>query len=191
MEREIRFVTEKDCEKILEIYSYYIENTAITFETEIPSVHDFCLRVKGIAEKYPYLVYLDDGEVVGYAYASKYAERAAYCYDVEVSVYVMEKYHGSGVAAKLYECLFKILYEQGFYNLYAGITLPNDKSQRFHEKFGFTQAGLFHNTGYKFGKWLDVVRLEKALKKHDTPTPIILINELPADIISAILSPYK
>ncbi len=119
------------------------------------------------------------GKIVGYAYASRHAERAAYCYDVNVSIYVSQEYHGTGVAYELYECLFDLLRKQGFYNAYAGITVPNEKSEAFHKKFGFTPIGTYRNTGFKFGNWHDVIWMEKALRPHDdNPRPIKPISEV-------------
>ncbi len=173
MRHIIRSATPDDCEAILQIYAHYVLNTAVSFETEVPSADAFRLRIKGIVENYPYLLYLIDGEVVGYAYASRHAERAAYRYDVDVSVYISEMYHGAGIASALYDRLFSILIKQGFYNAYAIITLPNDKSTHFHRKFGFTDVGVYHKTGYKLGKWHDVIVMEKTIQAHtDSPGPI-------------------
>ncbi len=175
MEHIIKQATPDDCEAILRIYAHYVLNTAISFETELPSAEAFRLRVKGIAEHYPFLLYLVDGEVVGYAYASRHAERAAYRYDVDVSIYISEKHHGTGIAAALYDRLFNILVERGFYNAYVTITLPNEKSTHFHKKFGFTEVGVYHKTGYKLGKWHDVVVMEKTIQAHaENPAPITI-----------------
>lgn len=187
MNHLIRLATGADSEAILKIYSFYIINTAYSFETEVPSVNEFKKRIEGIIKAYPYLVYLINGEIVGYAYASRYAERAAYLYDVSVSVYITSEYHGCGIAYKLYERLFKILNWQGYYNAYAGITVPNDRSKNFHKKFGFTEVGTYHKIGYKFEKWHDLTYMEKAIKNHSvSPVGLKTLSDLPEVIIAGI-----
>lgn len=187
----IRFVREEDCRQILNIYSYYIENTAVSFETEVPNCEKFEERIKNISSLYPYLVYEKDNKIIGYAYASRYAEREAYRYSVTLSVYVLEKYHGKGIAKQLYDVLFNILLEQGFYNVYACITLPNEKSINFHKKFGFREVGVYNNVGYKLNKWHDVIYMEKMLKTHnDVPMDLKSIKELPEEVILNILKEY-
>lgn len=183
MADKIRLVGMSDVEQIIKIYAPYVENTIVSFESEVPTIKEMRERIRNICEKYPYLVYLSDNQIVAYAYASKYRDRAAYCYDVEISVYSLPEYHGKGIAHKLYECLFAILREQGFYNAYAGCSLPNEKSINFHKKFGFTCIGVYHNVGYKFGSWHDVMWLEKAIMPHcKNPKAVKSIGELPENI---------
>lgn len=187
MNGTIRLARKSDGEDILKIYAPYVRDTVISFETEVPEVGEFSNRIEAICKQYPYLVYQVDDEIVGYAYASRHRERAAYCYDVEVSIYVLPEYYGGGVAYKLYDCLFKILKEQGFYNAYAAYTVPNDKSMKFHSKFGFSLIGTHHKTGYKFGKWHDVTWLEKAINEvSKEPGMIKSINELPEDFLEDV-----
>lgn len=112
--------------------------------------------MKNISENFPWLVCEIDGENVGYAYASKHRERAAYQWSVDVTVYVNPKFHRNHIATALYTALFGLLNLLGYYNAYAGVSLPNDKSEGFHESFGFKPVGVFHNAGYKHEKWLDV-----------------------------------
>lgn len=187
MNHIIRMATPSDSEAILKIYAPYIEETAVSFETETPSAAEFARRIEEIIEKYPYLLYQIDGEIVGYAYASRHRERAAYLYDTDVSIYVLPQYHGCGAAYKLYNCLFAILKELGYYNAYAAYTVPNEKSRRFHEKFGFKLIGTHHKTGYKFGKWHDVVWLEKVINEHgENPDEVKSIADLPEEYLKKI-----
>jgi phosphinothricin acetyltransferase len=162
----IRHVELSDAEAVLNIYKPYIESTSITFETSVPSVDEFAARIESYTEKYPWLIAEDSGNVIGYAYASKHRERDAYQWCVESSVYVLEKYHRSGIAMKLYNSLFSILKECGYVNVYAGITLPNPKSYTFHKKMGFEDIGVYKNIGYKFDKWHDVAWLVKTINDH-------------------------
>jgi len=184
----IRLASTHDSEEILKIYEPYITSTAITFETAVPSVNEFSQRIENISADYPYLVYLVNDKIVGYAYASKHKERDAYRYDVDVSVYILSEYHGSGVGQKLYTCLLEILKELGYYNAYAIITIPNEKSIKFHEKFGFKLVGMHYKTGYKLGKWYDVAWLEKFVNEHEeVPDRIKSISELSDESLKKIL----
>jgi phosphinothricin acetyltransferase len=153
---KIRLATPKDGEAILNIYKWYIENTAITFETEVPSAEAFGQRIENTLTRYPWLVCEVDGAVAGYAYASKHRERAAYQWSADFSIYVNEKYHRRHIAKALYQVLEEILRLQGYYTVFAGVTTPNPKSEAFHAAYGFDTVGVFENVGYKSGQWRDV-----------------------------------
>jgi len=165
----LRFVTDEDAEEILGIYTPYVTGTCVSFETEVPDLENFRERVRKISEAYPYLVCEFDGKVIGYAYASRHGERAAYKYSVNVSVYVSPEHQRQGVGRMLYLRLFELLLKRGFYTAYAGITVPNEKSEKLHRSLGFNLVGIYHNVGYKHGKWLDVMWLEKPLREYGTP----------------------
>ena len=185
----IRLATVEDSARILAIYAPYVENTAVSFETQVPSLSEFSARVESIGAQYPFLVYLVDDVIVAYAYASKQRTRAAYAFNVEVSVYALEQYHGAGIAQKLYICLFEILKEQGYVNAYAGYCAANEKSGRFHEKFGFSRIGVFTKTGYKFGKWHDTVWMEKGIARHgENMLPPIAIEDIPAAFLEHVFN---
>lgn len=166
MNLTIHSVRKMDVADILAIYKPYITDTVISFETEVPSIEEFSERIDNIQKEFPYLVCEVDGKVVGYAYASKHRARSAYKYSVDVSVYVASNYHHKGIGKALYTSLFGLLNKYDYYSAYAGITLPNDKSIGLHKSFGFTEVGIYHNVGYKDGKWLDVIWLEKPLKEY-------------------------
>jgi len=110
-----------------------------------------------------------DNKIVGYTYASKHRERAAYKYSADVSVYVAPEYQRRGIGSALYTRIFELLRRQGIYTVYAGVALPNEKSVGLHTSLGFREIGVYKNVGYKFGKWLDVLWLEKPLKDYDEP----------------------
>lgn len=169
MSRKIRNATPADARAILDIYAPYVTDTSITFETEVPTIEEFMARMENIQKSYPYLVYEVDGVIVGYAYASKHRERAAYRYSADVSIYVEPSYHKQGIGKALYTKLFDMLRTQGIYTAYACITVPNDASIELHKSLGFTEVGVFHNDGYKLAKWHDVIWLEKALREYNNP----------------------
>ena len=166
MNMVIRVATPADAAAILGIYAPYVTGSCISFETDVPTVKEFTARVENNIKDYPYLVCETDGGIVGYAYASKHRERAAYKYSADVSVYIASAYQGQGIGKALYTRLFELLRERGIYTAFAGITLPNDKSVGLHKALGFSEVGVYHNVGYKFGKWLDVIWLEKPLLEH-------------------------
>jgi phosphinothricin acetyltransferase len=152
----IRLATERDAEEIAAIYAPNVTDTIISFESEPPTADEMRLRIEGTLERYPWLVCERRGRVLGYAYAGAHGPRAAYRWSVDVSVYVHEEAHRTGVGRALYTSLFAALDLQGFYNVYAGATLPNPASVRLHESVGFRSVGVYRGVGYKLGAWHDV-----------------------------------
>ena len=174
-----RFATEGDAEEILGIYKPYIENTTITFEYEVPAVEEFRERIRETLEKYPYIVCTYDGKIIGYAYAHRIWSRAAYQWDVELSVYTDGNYAGNGIGKKLYKILIEILKLQNVVNVYALITYHNENSEKMHNYFGFKKIAVFEKSGYKFGKWIGVTCFEKASSEHSkNPKPLKKISEI-------------
>ena len=161
---EIRIAKKDDAKPMLDIYSPFILNSGITQETEIPSFENFQERITTNLEERPWLVCLIDNETAGYAYSGKHRERKGYQWCTEPSVYVHKKFYRYGVANALYTALFDLLKLQGYVNAYAVITLPNDKSVAFHERFGFSYLTTFKNIGYKLGQWHDVGWWQKKIK---------------------------
>ena len=160
---EIRNAQVEDAANLVAIYAPYVEKTAITFETQVPTVEDFETRIKKTMKKFPYLVAIEEGQIVGYAYASTYYARAAYDWTVELSVYVQKEARGKGVGTLLYTALEEELTARGFKNFLACIALPNPASIALHEKRGYEQVAHFKKVGYKFGTWHDIVWLQKSL----------------------------
>ncbi len=163
---KIRLAEEKDMNRARDIYAYYVENTAVSFEYEAPSLEEFTNRFHTIRKKYPYIVAEVDGEVIGYAYAASLKGRAAYDWCVETTVYLDKEKCGGGVGRALYEALERYLAKQNITNLYACIVYPYPMSVLFHEKMGYKQNGLFTKCGYKFNQWYDMVWMEKMLGEH-------------------------
>lgn len=155
----------RDAAGVLAVYAPYIEHTAVTFETEVPDEASFRRRMERIAEGFPYLILEIDGEIAGYAYAQREAERAAYAWNAELSIYLAEEWTGHGLGKPLYALLIDLLAMQGYINLYADITGSNAGSIAMHRSMGFEQIGRHVKTGYKFGKWHDTVWLCRRLRE--------------------------
>ena len=151
----IRLAEKKDCEGMLEIYAPFIKETTTSFETEVPGTEIFWQRVSKVLSDTPWLVCEWDGKIVGYAYASQHRSRAAYDWSRELSVYVHPDFRKRNIATALYQTTIDILRLQGYCNVLAGITLPNPKSETFHQNFGFETIGIYKKVGYKFGAWRD------------------------------------
>ncbi len=160
---KIRECQENDISGICQIYNYYIENTVITFEEVSVRVSEMSERVKSYTKSWPWLVCEVDGAIVGYAYAGKWKERAAYKNSVEISVYIHNTLCGKGYGKALYIALLDSLCKLGCHAVIGGIALPNEASVRLHEYFGMKKVAHFTEVGFKFGRWIDVAYWEKVL----------------------------
>jgi phosphinothricin acetyltransferase len=186
-----------DADGILDVYRPYIQKTAVTFEYEVPAPEAFRARMEDLMAALPYLVYEEEGEVRGYAYAAKFRARAAYQWDVEPSIYLRESIHSRGTGTALFAALLALLETLGYYNAYACITAPNPKSVSLCAKFGFTTAGVMHKSGFKFGEWHDIIWMEKRLAPlPPDPGPPKNIREIAGRIpeiiaVSGALSPPR
>jgi L-amino acid N-acyltransferase YncA len=179
MEADIRLASEDDAGQIQAIYLPIVKETCISFEGDAPSVDDMRSRIRAVTQTFPWLVCARDEEILGYAYASKHRERAAYQWSVDVSVYVHSAHRARGIGQALYRPLFQILAAQGFCNAYAGITLPNPGSIRLHEKMGFTHVCTYTEVGFKHGEWRDVGWWYLALRaKQETPAQPVALPAL-------------
>ena len=168
----IRIATPEDAFAIQNIYRYYVDNTAITFELEVPSVKEFQERITKTLERYPYLVAEEEGEVIAYAYAGIFYDRRAYDWSAEMSVYVQRGIHGKGVGTALYEKMEELLKKQNIVNLFACITHPNAESEAFHAARGYEKKAHFERCGYKLDKWWDIVWMQKVIASNErTPEP--------------------
>jgi L-amino acid N-acyltransferase YncA len=147
---------ERDSAACAAIYAPSVEGSVTSFEERAPDAAEFAARIAGIVATHPWLVAEEGGEVVGYAYACRHRERAAYRWAVDVSVYVAAAGQGRGLGRRLYEALFERLHRQGFQVACAGITLPNEASVALHERLGFLAVGVNRRIGWKQGAWRDV-----------------------------------
>ena len=166
----IRPATEKDLPEILSIYAPYVENTTYSFEYDVPCLKTFTQRFYTYTAQFPWLVWEEDGRILGYAYASAPFERAAYRWCAEPSIYLREEARGRGIGQKLYTVLEAILEQQGYRVLYALITEENTPSVRFHEKMGYRTVGKFPECGYKMGRWCGLIWMEKRTKIVGSPS---------------------
>ena len=166
----IRIATESDIPAMLEIYGPYVENTAWSFEYDVPCRREFMQRFYTFTAQFPWLVWEEDGRVLGYAYGSPPFERAAYRWCAEPSIYLHPDARGRGIGKKLYTALEWILKAQGYQILYALITQENAASIRFHEKMGYAQLAVLPDCGFKHGAWHSLVWMEKRLKIVEIPS---------------------
>lgn len=202
---QVKVAVPADAQEMVEIYRPYVENTAITFEYAVPTVKEFKKRIADVLERYPCLVIRgrDYGKMLGYVYASAFKERAAYEYSVETSIYVRENARQMGVGRVLYHVLEALLSAQHVINLNACVaydaTDGNDEhldnsSVYFHQKLGYTQCARFHQCGFKFGRWYDMVWLEKMLCEHPVrPELFVPFAKLGSvrSIIAAALADFR
>ena len=165
----IRFATVQDLPRILEIYAPYVENTAISFEYAVPTLEEFTQRFLKITAWFPWLVWEENGTVLGYAYGSLPFERAAYQWSAEASIYLCPEAHRKGIGKQLYAALETLLQRQGYRKVYAIITTANEASVAFHRAVGYRHTATMPDCGYKFGKRYGTVWMEKDLNTWDTP----------------------
>ena len=176
MSATIRQARLEDASAIRAIYAPHVATPA-SFELVVPSEAQILERLRKATDRYAWLVCEQNGRVLGYAYASRHRDRAAYDWSVEVSVYVDEARHRKGVGRALYTALLACLRCQGFYSAFAGITLPNPRSVGFHEALGFRHLGVFHAIGFKCGAWHDVGWWELALAPYpQAPAPPLRLS---------------
>ena len=166
----IRLATKADIPAILSIYGPYVQNTAISFEYSVPTLEEFTERFLGITTRFPWLVWEENGVILGYAYAGAPWERVAYNWVCEVSIYLRPEARGKGIGRALYAALEAILTRQGYRLAYALITSENTDSVAFHKAVGYEYRTEFPNCGYKMGRWLGVIWMEKQLNPLGSPT---------------------
>ena len=177
----IRDVTPDDARQLLEIYAPYVEETAITFETAVPSEDEFRERIRNTLLRYPYLSAELGGRIAGYAYAGPFKQRASYNWSCETTVYVDRAMHGRGTGRALYMELERRLGIQGIRNMYACIAYPKAEDEyldygsvRFHGKMGFVKCGEFHDCANKFGRWYHMIWMEKMIADHPADPPGVI-----------------
>ena len=169
----IRNAVTDDAEKLLEIYSYYVKNTAISFEYDVPTIYEFTSRIENTLKKYPYLVLEADGEIIGYAYAGPFKTREAYKYSVESTIYLKNGTQKKGYGRALLVSLEEELHNRGYTNINACIACTEkedeyltNNSTEFHKVMGYRLVGVFSKCAYKFDRWYDMLWMEKHIGEH-------------------------
>ena len=151
-----RSATINDAQTIARIYNHYILETTATFQEQPISAEEIAKKIEEHMPDYPWLVFEEQNSILGYAYVTRWKDREAYQYTIESSIYLAPEAAGKQIGSKLYAELIKRLRKTEYHAIIAGIALPNDASVALHEKFGFEKVAHFKETGYKFGKWIDV-----------------------------------
>lgn len=196
-ELKFRVARPEDAEALLAIYAPYVEETAITFEYEVPSVEAFRGRIAHTLATYPYIVAVEKNKIIGYAYVGRLHERAAYDWSVETSIYVDRRARKHGLGRQLYERLEAILRAMNIINVNACIAYPgtnndpylNTNSPDFHAHLGYQLVGHFHACAYKFDRWYDMIWMEKWIAPHPAkPEAMIPFPALPEEVVVRILS---
>jgi phosphinothricin acetyltransferase len=187
---EIRLGTTADASELYEIYGPYVEETAISFETVVPSAHEMAERIEHTMQSYPWLVAQDGGQLLGYAYAHAFAQRFAYRFSAETSIYLRSSARGQGVGKRLYTALFNILDAQGYREAFAGIAQPNPSSVALHESMGFERVARFKRVGWKLEKWHDVEWWQRAIGDASDVAPLEpkRIDELDPQVVFELLA---
>lgn len=185
----IRSASEQDAAALLDIYSHYVLETAVSFEYEAPDIAEFAGRIRAVQRRYPWLVAECGGEILGYAYAAPFKARPAYDWDVETTIYLRRDQRRRGLGRMLYSALEDALRGQGVLNACACIAVPADEhdprlsfdSIRFHERMGYRMVGQFRSSGYKLGRWYDMAWMEKPLAEPPAvPVPLRPYREIEA-----------
>ena len=190
----VREAEAADAARLLEIYAYYVQNTAITFEYDVPSLSEFQNRIRNTRKRYPYLVIERDGVIQGYAYAGPFVGRAAYDWSCEMTIYLDRAARKRGLGRRLYEALEARLREMGILNLYACIGWPQGdeslisvNSAQFHRHLGYQLVGMFRRCGCKLGRWHHMVWMEKLLPgDQDAPRPVTPFPQLGEEIFRSL-----
>ena len=184
----IRFAKPEDAKELLKIYAYYVTDTAISFETEVPSEEEFKLRIEEVLKSYPFIVACKDDEILGYAYLHSFVGRKAYELSAETTIYLNPDKKKMGIGKKLYSVLEDIAKAQNITNLYSCIGYVdkedeylNNNSVQFHEHIGFRMVGKFENCGHKFDRWYHMVWMEKIIGEHKEIPKFISFEDIDKD----------
>ncbi len=180
----IRVATSEDVAALLQIYTPYVQKTAVTFDYEVPTLEEFAMKISGLLKKYPVLVAESEDGIVGYAYADAFKNKAAYDWAVETTIYVAGNCRKMGVGRLLYDELERLLKLQNIVNLNACIAYQEEEDEhltkdsvKFHEKLGYRMVGEFRQCGYKFNRWYNMIWMEKHIGVHTKEQPKVIFFE--------------
>lgn len=178
---EIRRAVPGDAAAVADIYAHYVRQTAITFATVAPTAEEYAVRIAD--DRFPFLVAQEAEAVAGFVYAAPFRTKEAYRWDVEMNIYLAPGLEGRGTGHMLMEACLRLLAAQGYLNAYSCITLPGERSVGLHRRCGFAELGIFPKTGYKLGKWHDVIWMGKVLGEvGGQPAEPLRLSELPGEI---------
>lgn len=197
MDIQLRLAAPSDAARLLEIYRPYVSDTTFSLEYDIPTEAEFRRRICEFSSEFPYIVCELDGKTVGYAYAHRYKARFGYRFAAETTVYLSADCRRMGIGRQLYGAIIELLGLMGYKNLYAVVTGENSVSIDFHKAVGFTEIGREHQNGFKLGRWVDVILLEKHIGGHENTDNVALWSSCPksitdiSDLVSAVLEKYR
>ena len=184
----IRPAATGDAAAILDVYRNFVLNTTYSFEEVVPTLEQYRARMDGILARYPFLVCEDGGRIAGFAYAHRHQSRSAYRYGAELSIYLRPHYTGLGIGRIMCEVLIDLLRLQGVQTVYSAISQPNEPSCALHESMGFTVVGHWKNTGFKKGRWIDIVWYQKPIGEYpDDPGELLTFDRLDPGSVADIM----
>lgn len=173
----MRRASAEDAADCLAIYRPYVEDTAVSWELEVPSVDEMAARITAACDTHDWLVLESPDRVVGFAYAHAFNRFPAYRWSAQTGLYIDAGHHRGGGGRKLYTQLLARLTERGYRQVLAGITQPNEASNGFHRALGFCDAGLYRRVEWKHDRWHDIswmqLDLHAGADPDATPGPII------------------
>lgn len=169
IDSNVRQASPQDAAACIAIYRPFVENTAISWEIDVPSVAEMASRITAARDTHEWLVLEGDGEIIGFAYGHALYRVPSYQWSVETGIYVQLGCHRAGAGRKLYTQLLRRLTERGYRRAFAGITQPNEASNGFHRSFGFQDAGLYRRVGWKNDSWHDVAWMQLDLPRTGNP----------------------
>jgi phosphinothricin acetyltransferase len=183
---ETKLYSEQYAKDLLDIYSYYVTDSVFTFDLVVPSLAQFNTKLLAC---HVCLIGLEEGRVIGFAFASAHRAKAAYDTVCETTIYMDSNYRSAGHGTKLYAGLLNVLRTLGYYTALGGITEPNAGSEGLHQKLGFQKGIRYENIGYKDGAWRNVNWWRKDLLPFEgPPKPLLKITDLSTEELGAILS---
>ena len=165
----VRDATERDAPACAAIYAPYVTDTAVSFELEPPTAADMAGRIAAARNRHAWLLLEEAGRVVGCAYGLPFADRAAYRWACQTSIYLEVGRRRSGGGRVLYGALLARLAERGYRRAFAGMTLPNEASAGLHGALGFDPVGVYRRVGWKHGAWHDVAWVQRAIGADEDP----------------------
>jgi phosphinothricin acetyltransferase len=173
----VRPASARDAGACLAIYRPYVQNTAISWEIDVPTADEMAARIGGLRATHDWLVLERDDQIIGFAYGQPLKRLAAFQWSAETGIYVDVHHHRAGGGRELYTQLLRRLTERGYRQAFAGITQPNEASNGFHRSFGFQDAGLYRRVAWKHDSWHDVAWMQLDLlgtaDQDGPPGPIV------------------